>query len=73
MLIFGRVAAQHLTTGLTNAEMHPAIVYSNALFTAKHWIVCFGDQIFQGQLIQMLTGHRILLWMVLLWMDQGIA
>ena len=59
MLIFGRVAAQHFATGLTNSQMHPAIVDANTLLTSKYWIVGFGNQIFQCQLIQVLAGHKL--------------
>jgi hypothetical protein len=58
VLMFRRVTAQHLATGLANAEMHPATIDAKALFTAKHGIVGFRDDAFQSQFIEMLAGHK---------------
>lgn len=57
MLMLRRIAAQHLTAGLADPKMDPAAIDPNAFFTAKHRIVCFGNQIFRGQFIQVLAGH----------------
>jgi hypothetical protein len=41
VLIFGRVAAQHLAARLANSQMHPAIVDANALLTPKYRVIGF--------------------------------
>lgn len=59
VLIFRRIAAQHLAAGLADAQVYPAIVNTHTFLTLEDWIVCFGDQIFQRHLIEMLTRHGI--------------
>lgn len=61
MLIFGRVAAQHLAAGLANSQMHPAIANPNALFALKGGVISFWNQVFWRDAIQVFASHNILL------------
>lgn len=43
VLIFRRIAAQHLAAGLTDVQVYPAIVDTHTLLTLKDWVIGFWD------------------------------
>jgi hypothetical protein len=57
VLMLRRIAAQHLATALTDAEMNPLTTDTDTLLATEDRIVRFGNQVFQLNRIQILTAH----------------